>query len=219
MTDSSPTAQEQTRATRLEPILTRARGDMLDAGVIMEGHFRLSATEHSGHYINPQALFHQPDLSWRLAQDLIDILPPALVTELDGVAGPASGGAMIAHQVAGLLSSRRKVGQGVLFYGLTKHPDEDVQYIMPPYFAGLIRSRRILLVDDVISTGRTMKICLGEISRHGAVAVGIAAYVNRGFSRLPLGMKPYVLWDGHRSNKYDHRNCPMCQAGTPIRQF
>ena len=76
---------------------------------MMDGHFDFGNGYHGPAYVNPHGLFRQPSTIWRFAQDLLDVLPASVLDETEVVAGPATGGALLAHTIAGLLDSRRAI--------------------------------------------------------------------------------------------------------------
>src|SRR5687767_14660503 len=79
-----------------------------ESGVLMrDGHFDYGNGYHGRVYLNPHELLRYPSTIWRLAQDLIDIMPSDLLERTQVVAGPATGGALLAHTIAGLLDGRR----------------------------------------------------------------------------------------------------------------
>ena len=73
----------------------------------MEGHFDYGNGFHGKLYLNPHQLFQYPSTIWRVAQDLIDVMPADFIDKTQIVAGPATGGALLAHTMAGLLDGRR----------------------------------------------------------------------------------------------------------------
>ena len=86
----------------------RALAKLQDLEVLMrDGHFDYGNGFHGRVYLNPHQLFRHPSTIWRLAQDLLDVLPADLLARTDVVAGPATGGALLAHTMAGLLDGRR----------------------------------------------------------------------------------------------------------------
>ena len=88
----------------------KALKDLQQLEVLMlDGHFDYGNGYHGRVYINPHALFRHPSTIWRFAQDLLDVLPTELMQATEVVAGPATGGALLAHTVAGLLDSRRSL--------------------------------------------------------------------------------------------------------------
>src|SRR5713101_1928039 len=88
----------------------KALKDLQHSGVLMlDGHFDYGNGYHGRVYLNPHQLFRHPSTIWRFAQDLLDVPPGDLVRRVDVVAGPVSGGALLAHTIAGLLDSRRSL--------------------------------------------------------------------------------------------------------------
>src|SRR6187401_60040 len=82
--------------------------DLQQSSVLMiDGHFDFGNGYHGRVYLNPHQLFRYPSTIWRFAQDLIDILPATIIDATEVVAGPVTGGALLAHTIAGLLDSRR----------------------------------------------------------------------------------------------------------------
>ena len=75
--------------------------------LMRDGHFDYGNGYHGRVYLNPHQLFRHPSTIWRLAQDLIDVLPARFSSATEVVAGPATGGALLAHTIAGLLDGRR----------------------------------------------------------------------------------------------------------------
>ena len=94
--------------TRLNDVRQQALRTLQDLEVLMrDGHFDYGNGFHGQVYLNPHQLFLHPSTIWRLAQDLIDVLPADLIVQTDIVAGPATGGALLAHTIAGLIDGRR----------------------------------------------------------------------------------------------------------------
>src|ERR1700736_2517265 len=77
--------------------------------LMLDGHFDYGNGYHGRVYLNPHQLFRHPSTIWRFAQDLIDVMPSELVQRTEVVAGPVTGGALLAHTMAGLLDSRRSL--------------------------------------------------------------------------------------------------------------
>src|ERR1043166_9097854 len=73
------------------------------AVLMRKGHFDYGNGFHGRVYLNPHQLFRQPSTIWRLAQDLLEVLPGELLEKTEVVTGPVMGGALLAHTLAGLL--------------------------------------------------------------------------------------------------------------------
>jgi len=95
-----------------EDIREKALKDLQQFQVLMlDGHFDFGNGYHGRLYMNPHRLFRYPSTIWRFAQDLIDVLPGSVLDATEVVGGPATGGALLAHTVAGLLDSRREIAR------------------------------------------------------------------------------------------------------------
>ena len=95
---------------RREENRAKALKDLQQSEVLMiDGHFDYGNGYHGRVYLNPHQLFRHPSTIWRFAQDLIDVLPADVVQATEVVAGPVTGGALLAHTIAGLLDSRRSL--------------------------------------------------------------------------------------------------------------
>src|SRR3954466_8916044 len=94
--------------TRHDDVRRQALRTLQELEVLMrDGHFDYGNGFHGRVYLNPHQLFLHPSTIWRLAQDLLETLPAELLARTDVVAGPATGGALLAHTLAGLLDGRR----------------------------------------------------------------------------------------------------------------
>ena len=93
-----------------QEIRAKALADLQHSGVLMlNGHFDYGNGYHGKAYLNPHQLFRQPSTIWRFAQDLLDVVPMDVLQQVELVAGPATGGTLLAHTLAGLLDSRRSL--------------------------------------------------------------------------------------------------------------
>ena len=94
--------------TRQEERKRQALKQLQELGVLMHaGHYDYGNGYHGRAYLNPHRLFVHPSTIWRLAQDLLDVLPGELLERTEVVAGPVMGGALLAHTMSGLLDGRR----------------------------------------------------------------------------------------------------------------
>src|ERR1035437_9293546 len=92
-----------------DELRAKALKDLQQSEVLMiDGHFDYGNGYHGRLYLNPHQLFRHPSTIWRFAQDLIDLMPSDLVQRTEVVVGPVTGGALLAHTIAGLLDRRRR---------------------------------------------------------------------------------------------------------------
>lgn len=204
--------------TRRDDIRARALDDLRRFEVVMDGHFDYGNGFHGRLYLNPHQLLRQPSTIWRVAQDLIDVMPPGFSQDTDIVAGPATGGALLAHTLAGLLDGKRPLTHppySFAPFGMAA----DGQPTLSAFYADLIRGRRVLLADDVRNTGQTLRACADLVAAAGGTVVGAVIIVDRMEATTELGAPAVALVDYRAPANHPAAACPLCKAGVPITAF
>jgi orotate phosphoribosyltransferase len=141
---------------RHEDIRKRALLDLQRAEILMlNGHFDFGNGYHGRVYLNPHKLFRHPSTIWRFAQDLIDVIPSDLIQQTQVVAGPATGGALLAHTMAGLLDSRRSLTHPPCRFAPFQH-DAQGRLTLRDFYRHELVGQRVLVADDVRNTGETL---------------------------------------------------------------
>ena len=204
--------------TKRDDIRTRALQDLRRFEVVMEGHFDYGNGYHGRLYLNPHQLFRYPSTIWRVAQDLIDVLPVGLTDGVSVVAGPATGGALLAHTIAGLLDGRRALTRAPYSFAPLHH-GSDGAAVLSPFYARVVKGATVLLVDDVRNTGQTFKQCADLIAAAGGTVVCTAQIVDRGEAVVTLGAPNIPLVDYPAPENHPAAECPLCRQGVPITSF
>jgi len=128
-----------------EQIRSKALADLHHSEVLMrDGHFDYGNGYHGRLYLNPHQLFRHPSTIWRFAQDLIDLLPSELIEKTQVVAGPATGGALLAHTIAGLLDSRRSLTHPPCSFAPFNY-DPAGGFALRPFYRRELAGKRVLL--------------------------------------------------------------------------
>ena len=201
----------------------RRRGafrQLQEAGVLMPaGHYDYGNGYHGRAYLNPHLLFLHPATIWRLAQDLLDLLPGDLLDSTDVVAGPATGGALLAHTMAGLLEGRRSLARAPLSFAPFTREDGTQPFVLRGFYARQIAGKRVLLADDVRNTGATFERCARLVEAAGGTVVGTVEICDRMASLVNLGVPNYALVEYETTENYAAAGCPMCRAGEPVTTF
>lgn len=172
-----------------------------DAGALLEGHFLLTSGLHSPRYLQCALLMQDPARAERLCRDLAQRFADRKVT---CVMGPALGGIIVAHELARALGvkglyAERENGKMALRRGF-----------------GLSPGDRVLLVEDVVTTGGSLLEILALVQAAGAGLAGVAALADRTSGRDPgLGMPLEALVKVDVPT-YKAEECPLCRAGIPI---
>lgn len=197
----------------------KALRELQHSQVLMrDGHFDYGNGYHGRSYLNPHQLFRQPSTIWRVAQDLLDLVPADLLQHVEVVAGPSTGGALLAHTIAGLLDSRRSLSHApCLFAPFHVNPEGDLS--LRDFYRGELRGKRVLLADDVRNTGATMTRCAALIHEAGASLVATVEIYDRMEAVNTLTVPNIALAEYQASENYRVEACPMCQTGTPITRF
>ena len=152
---------------RREDIRQKAMEDLQRFEVLMlDGHFDFGNGYHGQVYLNPHQLFRYPSTIWRFAQDLIELMPASIVEDADVVAGPVTGGALLAHTIAGLLDSRRALTQPARLFAPFA-PNGERGFTLKSFYRDLVAGRRVLLADDVRNTGQTFERCAALVREAG----------------------------------------------------
>jgi orotate phosphoribosyltransferase len=204
---------------RRSQIRDKALQDLQRYEVLMlDGHFDYGNGYHGRVYLNPHRLFRYPSTIWRFAQDLIDVLPEDLVAASQVVAGPVTGGALLAHTIAGLLDSRRNLSDPpCLFapFGVGSNGRHELR----SFYRQLLAGKTVLVVDDVRNTGGTFAECAALVRDAGGTVVGTASIYDRQEARRQLDVPCFSLAEYRAPQNHPAGECPLCQACVPITRF
>jgi len=173
-----------------------------EAGAVLEGHFELTSGLHSPVYWEKFKVLSSP----RHTEELCRIIARHFASQaLDAVAGPTVGGVILAFEVARQLGTRavyaEQAGDGRDFRrGLTINPGD-----------------RVLVVDDVLTTGGSVLEVVRAVERHGGEVASVAVLVDRSAGGL-------AQIDGHAvfscltvsAVTYPPDQCPLCAQGIPL---
>jgi orotate phosphoribosyltransferase len=198
----------------------RALRDLQQLEVLMiDGHFDYGNGYHGRVYINPHALFRHPSTIWRFAQDLLDLLPTDLLQAAQVVAGPATGGALLAHTVAGLLDSRRSLTHPQSSFAPFHTDAAHGGLTLRPFYAHEIGGKRVLLADDVRNTGQTLARCAELVKDAGGTVIATMQIYDRLESQHDIGVPNFALAEYKAPENFSASDCPLCEAKVPITRF
>jgi orotate phosphoribosyltransferase len=196
----------------------RALKDLQQLEVLMiDGHFDYGNGYHGRVYLNPHQLFRHPSTIWRFAQDLIDILPAEIVQATEVVAGPSTGGALLAHTIAGLFDSRRSLTHPPCSFAPI-HYDPD-GYSLRPFYARELQGKRVLLADDVRNTGQTLARCAALVREAGGSLLATIQIYDRLEAIGVEGVQNFALAEYKALENFKAADCPLCAGHVPITRF
>ena len=171
-----------------------------DAGALLEGHFQLTSGKHSLLYVEKFRLLERPPHTEALCRMIADWARD-LDTQL--VAGPTTGGGIISYEVARLLGTR----------GIFAESDNGGRAFKRGFQIGA--GERVLIVDDVLSTGGSLRDVIDAVRREGGEPCGIAALVDRTAGKTGFGL-PFFACLSLEVPAYDADDCPGCRDGVPL---
>jgi orotate phosphoribosyltransferase len=202
-----------------EELKEKALKDLQQSEVLMlNGHFDYGNGYHGRVYLNAHQLFRHPSTIWRFAQDLIDVLPGELVQKTEVVAGPATGGALLAHTIAGLLDSRRSLTHPPCSFA-PFHYDATTGFALRSFYRAGLKGKRVLLADDVRNTGETFARCAALVREAGGTVVATVEIYDRCEPNVDLQIPNVALAEYRASENFKAGECPLCKAGMPITRF
>ncbi len=200
-------------------IREKALKDLRQAEVLMlDGHFDYGNGYHGRVYLNPHQLFRHPSTIWRFAQDLIDLLPDELVQGTEVVAGPVTGGALLAHTIAGLLDSRRSLTHPPCSFAPFNY-DPAGGFALRTFYRDELKGKRVLLADDVRNTGDTFARCAALVRDAGGSVVATMEICDRLEAITDLGVPNIALAEFKAPENFKASACPLCSAGIAITRF
>jgi len=168
------------------------------AGALLEGHFRLTSGRHSNQYMQCAQVLKYPAYTEELARHLAEVFKD---DKVELVIGPAMGGIVVAYEVARQL--------GVL--GMFTERDENGQMALRRGFS-IERGQRVLVVEDVVTTGGSVKEVIDVVKELGGQVVGVGVLVDRSNGAVDFGVKQAAVLSLDITS-WDAEDCPLCQAG------
>lgn len=168
-----------------------------ESGALRRGHFLLSSGLHSQAYVQCALLLEDPLRARQVGEDLAEELRSF---HPDSVLAPALGGVVIGHEVAAALGvpfrfTERKGEEMGLRRGFT-----------------LRQGERVVIVEDVVTTGRSTLETAALATNRGARVVAIGAIIDRTAGRDPFDV-PFRSILQLDLPSYPPADCPVCQAG------
>ena len=173
-----------------------------EAGALRDGHFLLSSGKHSPRYLEKFQVLQWPKETERLCAAMVERIS---VLAPDTIAGPTTGGIILAHEVGrqmgtrAVYAERDENGRGRVFRrGFQLDPGS-----------------RVVVVDDIMTTGGSVQETIDAVRSQGAIVVGAAVIVDRSAGAADLRVPLHALWSLDIPT-YEESTCPLCASGEPL---
>ena len=166
-------------------------------GVMQEGHFLLTSGRHSDKYMQCAKLFQNANISEIFAKELA-----GKFEGVDIVIGPAVGGIILAYEVSRQLKvknifAERQNGAMTLRRGFE-----------------IPQGANVLVVEDVVTTGGSVKEVIALVQEKGANVIGVGSIVDRSNGQVDFGV-PFEAVLSMEVVSFEPESCPLCEGGTP----
>ncbi|MCX5686513.1 MAG: orotate phosphoribosyltransferase [Candidatus Omnitrophica bacterium] len=167
---------------------------------LLTGHFKLSSGLHSEKYLQCALVLQYPEAAEALAKELAKKFAKE---KIDVVIGPALGGITIAYEIARALGVRglfaeRQDGKMVLRRGFSIKP-----------------GKRVLVVEDVITTGGSTKEVVEVVKNAGGIVVGVGCIIDRSASPIDFGAR-FESLAKIKIETFKEGDCPLCKQNIPV---
>jgi len=178
-----------------------------ESGALLEGHFLLSSGRHSDRYFQCARLMQYPDRAAQALRPLARLLRAQIdsgAIAVDALIGPAMGGIVVAYELG------RQLGRPAFF---TERDDAGTMSLRRGF--ELTPGMRVLMVEDVVTTGLSTGECAAVIEAHGAIPVALACIVDRRAPGLELAW-PVFASCAVEAHDWDAGSCPLCTRGQAV---
>jgi orotate phosphoribosyltransferase len=171
-----------------------------ETGAVLHGHFLLTSGLHSPLYVEKFQVLQHPAYTELLCRQLADAF---VKDRVELVIGPMTGGILLAHETGKALNTRaifteREGGRMVLKRGFAITP-----------------GARVLVVEDVVTTGGSVREVLAVVREQGGEIAGVGILVDRSGGQVDFGVKTVALL--HLTVPvFSEEDCPLCRAGEPF---
>ncbi len=171
------------------------------SGTVLNGHFLLASGRHSAAYWEKFRILQFPAYTEQLCRLIATHFQKK---GIQVVAGPTTGGIILAYEVARQLGVR----------GIFAEKEGTQERAFRRGF-NINRDERVLIVDDIFTTGSSIREVMAAVKRQGGMIIGIGVLVDRSEQGIEFGVP---LFSCHRAvtQTYSPQDCPLCAAHIPL---
>ena len=175
-----------------------------EAGAVLRGHFQYASGRHGDTYIEKFRLLEKPRVTEALCRRIADHFGP-LTPEV--VVGPTTGGILLAHETA------KHLGEEINAY-FAERADQGGRYIGRGF--AVEPGQRVLVVDDVLTTGGSVQDTLNAVQAAGGRPIGVGLVVDRTNGATEFGGLEQFACLYIDVSSYDPAQCALCADGVEL---
>ena len=179
-------------------------------GAFRAGHFVFTSGLHSDSYVNKDALYPYTHDTSKLCKVMAERFKDK---DIEVVVGPTMGAAILAQLVAYHLSEM--TGREV--YGVYADKTDDGGFIIKRGYDKFITRKRVLVVEDVLTTGGSVRKVIEEVRKYGGTVVGLGVLCNRGgITKEHVGAPRFESLVNVILDSWEPETCELCARGIPV---
>ena len=171
------------------------------SGTILKGHFLLTSGLHSPVYWEKFRVLQYPNYTEQLCRLIVDHFRSQ---KIQLVAGPTTGGIILAFETArqlgvrGIFAEKGSTGERSFWRDFNISP-----------------GAQVLIVDDILTTGSSIREVMAAVNRQGGIVIGIGVLVNRSEQEVEFGVSFFSCYRS-ATLTYPPQDCPLCAANIPL---
>lgn len=178
--------------------------------VLTNGHFVYVSGKHGDMYVNKDAIYPHTKAVRKLCAMWADEFKN---TDVEVVVGPAMGGVILSHDTATELSKILKKD----IPGVYAEKDGDGGFIFTRGYDAFVRGKKVLVVEDVLTTGGSVKKVIDKVRETGGKVVGLGVVANRGgIKPSDVGVKKMNALINIKMLAMEAADCTLCKNGVPV---
>lgn len=171
-------------------------------GAVLRGHFQFASGRHGDTYVEKFRILQWPDLTGELCGQIADHFRG----EATVVAGPTTGGILMSYETARHLALPSIIAE-------RKEGSEREREFRRGFEVG--PGDRVLVVDDVLTTGGSIRDVITAVRARGAEVIGVGAMVDRTGGSVDFGV-PFFACLSIAISSFDPADCQLCKDGVPL---
>ncbi|UCG62894.1 MAG: orotate phosphoribosyltransferase [Candidatus Zixiibacteriota bacterium] len=172
------------------------------SNALLTGHFKLTSGKHSDVYYEKFTLLKQPSLCTRICEEMAAGLKDS---GAETIVGPTTGGIIIAYDIARYLGIE----------SIYAEPGGDGRVFKRGF--SLEKGQKVAIVDDVLTTGKSVFEVIDLVKPYGADIVAISLMLDRSNGQVKFDY-PYRALASVEANNWDAEKCPLCAKGMELTQ-
>jgi orotate phosphoribosyltransferase len=173
-----------------------------ETGALLKGHFRLSSGRHSDRYLQSALVLQYPWQAETLCRALAEKVRPL---NPQAILSPAMGGLFVGHELARALKVRSIFTE--------RNKETDAMELRRGFTVG--KGERIFAVEDIITTGKSVRESYQVVRELGAEVVGVGCLIDRSGGENAFDV-PVRSLTSMKVESWEEKDCPMCKQGLPV---